>query len=85
MMLACLAGAGLIMGFYFNAYALLASCLVVAVAAMVSTIEVGIAQAGISLIVGLIVIQATYAVGLLASSLLSASTRASLPTARLRE
>jgi hypothetical protein len=73
MLIASLSAAGLIMGFYFNAYALLATNLLLSLAAIVFATQLGIVQAGIHLIFGLVIIQCAYGIGLLASSFLSTS------------
>jgi hypothetical protein len=80
---ACLAGAGLLLGMFFNGYALIALCGVVALANVASALSAGISQASVSMVVGLVVIQIGYFAGLTASALLPASKPASVPTSRM--
>ena len=71
LLLGSLSAAGLIMGFHFNGYALLASTLLLTFVAIVFVTHLGIAQSGFLLILGLITIQCAYGIALLASSYLS--------------
>jgi hypothetical protein len=83
MTLACLAAAGLIMGMFFNGYALAASCLVIALAGIVTAINVGFGQASIQMIFGVALLQVCYFVGLSASTYLCALRAATVPTSRI--
>jgi hypothetical protein len=81
MTLACLAVAGFIMGTFFSSFTLLALCLAVALAGLVTALGVGFSL--ISLIVGLTLLQVGYLVGLTASTVLYAPRAAPVPTARV--
>jgi hypothetical protein len=80
--LACFAAASLLLGMFFNGYAMFAVCAIVAVANLASVPAVGVLQASIALTVDLVVIQIAYLAGLSASALLPASKPASVPTTR---
>jgi hypothetical protein len=83
MTLACLAAAGLIVGMFFNSYALVASCLVMASAGIVTAANVGFGQASIQMIFGVGLLQVCYCVGLSASTYLCASRASTFPTSHI--
>jgi hypothetical protein len=83
MTLACLAAAGLIMGMFLNSYALAAASFGVALASGVMAANVGFGHASILMIVGLILLQVGYFVGLFASTFLYPSRAATVPTSRV--
>jgi hypothetical protein len=65
--LACLATAGLILGMFFNVYALAVSCVAVVLLNFAS--DVGISKATLSFALAIIFLQIGYFAGLLASGL----------------
>ena len=77
-----LAAAGLMLGMFFNGYALAASCTAIALAHFISAFDVGIAQAGMSLVGCLVLHQTGYFVGLSASVLLYRAKAIYIPTSR---
>jgi hypothetical protein len=81
--LGCFVAAGILLGMLFNAYALAAACIAVAVANFALGAAVGIGQASISVLVGLVALQTGYVVGLLGFGLLHASKPASIPTPKV--
>ena len=67
--LACLAAAGLILGMFFNVYALAASCVAVVLIDFASAFDVGIGKAALSFALAFIILQIGYFAGLLTSGL----------------
>ena len=67
--LACLATAGLILGMFFNVYALAVSCVAVVLLNFASAFDVGISTAALSFALAIIFLQIGYFAGLLASGL----------------
>jgi hypothetical protein len=82
MTLACFASASLLLGMFFNVYALFALCAIVAVANVAWAPFAGVSQASIALVVDLVVIQIGYFAGLTASVFLPAPKPASIPKSR---
>ena len=80
--LACLATAGLILGMFFNVYALMASCVGIALIRFASAFDVGIGGAALSIALAFTILQIGYFVGLFASGLFFAPKTASIPTSR---
>jgi hypothetical protein len=83
MTLACLAAAGTVMGLFFNIYALAASCLAMALVVLVAYCSIGVWPTVGSVVLGLVLLQVSYLVGLSASTLLHASRPATNPTSRI--
>ena len=65
--LACLATAGLILGMFFNVYALAMSCVAVVVLNFASAFDVGLSKATLSFALAIIFLQIGYFAGLSAS------------------
>jgi hypothetical protein len=80
--LACIAAASLLLGMFFNSYAMIAVCAIAAIANLASIPTVGFLSASTSLIIDLVAIQVAYLAGLLASALLPVAKPASVPTTR---
>jgi len=70
------------LGLFFNGYAMIALCGVVAIAHFASIPTVGFLSASTALIIDLVVIQVAYFAGLSASALFPPSKPASVPTTR---
>jgi hypothetical protein len=83
-MLGCVAAAGLIMGMFFNTYALAALCLVIALAYVATMAHVGFGHASIQMISCLALLQLSYVVGLAASTFLHALRAATLSSSRYK-
>jgi hypothetical protein len=84
MTLAAIATAGLITGLVFNAYALLAFCLVIISVGLLALL-LGLTQAGLSILLGSIIFQLGYGAGLCLASLISGSAPPSVRGARLED
>ena len=80
--LACFVAASLLLGIFFNAYALIVLCAIATLANLASVAIIGVYPAAIAAVADLIVIQIGYFAGLSASALLPASKPASIPTSR---
>ena len=80
--LACLAMAGLALGIFFNAYALLTVCLLMILAYFASAFHAGFGLSLISMVLGLIVIQVAYFIGQSVPDFVFASRSAHAPTPR---
>ena len=81
--LACFVAVGLILGMFFNVYALSALSMLVASLNFPSAFTVGIGHAAMSAGVSVVLLQIGYFAGLLASRLLYSTKPASIPTSRM--
>jgi hypothetical protein len=79
----CFAAASFMLGMFFNSYALIALCAVVAMSNLLTIFSAGLTGASMTMVVDLIVIQIGFLAGLSASSFVPVSKRATLPSSKI--
>jgi hypothetical protein len=78
--LLCFATASIILGMFFNIYALVALCAAVALIDLIAIFSAGVVAASMAMVVDLTVVQIGFLAGLSASNLLPIAKRVSLPS-----